>query len=150
MIAPRLGNAPISSASTGAWAASTIARTEPACSARKSARPVLIGGSTSAPYFAVSASASGAGRAPTCRTVAPIANSLLLFGSVPSSLRRRTVPPLVSSTTLERHHWADERPGTSGAFECRRHGSDALCAGCSEVGNAWVAVDGHEEVQFGK
>src|ERR1700761_5207049 len=80
MIAPRLGNAPISSASTGAWPASTIALTEAPCSVRKSSRPALIG-STRAWYFAVSASASGGGTSPTCRTVVPITNSLRLVGS---------------------------------------------------------------------
>jgi hypothetical protein len=28
------------------------------------------------------------------------------------------------------------------------YNSDALCDGCSEVGNAGIAVDGHEQVQF--
>src|SRR5271167_2332598 len=80
MIAPRLGNAPISSASMGTWPASTIALTEAACSARKSSRPALIG-STSASYFAVSASASDGGSSPTCRTVVTIANSFVGTGS---------------------------------------------------------------------
>src|SRR6202030_3886136 len=80
MIAPRLGNAPISSASTGTWPASTIALTEAACSARKSSCPALIG-STSASYFAVSAAASDGGSSPTCRTVVAIANSFVGTGS---------------------------------------------------------------------
>src|SRR5271156_5114873 len=71
MIAPRLGNASISFASMGARPASTIALTEAPCSARKSSRPASIG-STRASYFAVSASASGGGTSPTCRTVAAI------------------------------------------------------------------------------
>jgi hypothetical protein len=28
------------------------------------------------------------------------------------------------------------------------YNSDALCAGCSEVGDVGIAVDGHEQVQF--
>src|SRR5271156_4219750 len=107
MIAPRLGNAPISSASTGAWPASTIALTEAPCSARKSSRPAVIG-STRASYFAVSASASGGGTSPTWRTVVPIANSLRLAGSDTSSSRRRLVRSLVAPTTSVRQKCDDE------------------------------------------
>src|ERR1700757_1113602 len=108
MIAPRLGNAPISSASMGAWPASTIAFTEAACSARKSSRPALIG-STRASYFAVSVSASGRGTSPTCRTVVPTTNSLRLSEVITSSSRRRLLRSLVVPTTRLRQKCDDER-----------------------------------------
>src|SRR5277367_3346759 len=98
MIAPRLGNASISFASMGARPASTIALTEAPCSARKSSRPASIG-STRASYFAVSASASGGGTSPTCRTVAAITTSHRDVGSDPSSWRRSLLPSLVVPTT---------------------------------------------------
>src|ERR1700759_3412632 len=91
MIAPRLGNDPISFASIDARPASTIALIEAPLSARKSLRPAPSG-THKRSYFVVSAPASGGGTSPTCRTVA----------AIPPSSRR----PLLRSLVLQQIGYA--------------------------------------------
>ena len=126
MIAPRLANVPIRSASIGIWPASTIGLTELACAAKKSAHFASIG-STSAAYFAVSASAIDGGTPPTCSTVVASANSCI-------EVAVKITPPRRATSWLPRHHHVS---GDTEHHRQHRHHSKRCIQHCSPL--LWCA-----------